>query len=336
MTRLFLTGATGYLGQKILRHALDKGHAVKALYRAEHPEDGASARAEWTRGDLSDPGHLQQCIQGCDVVIHTAALVSIWKRDNSVFFETNVEGTKNLLEAVQQGEKQRVIYTSSFFALGPTGDYTADENWWNTDVELPTPYAQSKRDSLELARRFRQQGLDITMLYPGLVYGPGKATEGNYISQMVSEFAQKKLPGILGDGQTRLTFSFVDDVAEGHLLALKNARPGSDYILGGEDASLMEFLELLEELTKVKRPRLKIPFSVAKILGWMEETRARFSSNYLPKLTRDVVEVYKHNWRYSSQKAIKELGYRRTPIKEGLVKILESQGYWKDDPSTIL
>ena len=143
---------------------------------------------------------------------------------------------------------------------------------------------------------------------------------------MIADFVHRRVPGILGTGEKRWTFSYVQDVARGHLLALEKGEAGEGYILGGEDASLVEFLELLEGITGVKRPRRRIPFAAAKALAWVEEARARWSNDYLPRLTREVVEVYKYHWRYSSQKAITQLGYTRTPLKAGILKTLASLG----------
>ncbi|MBN2330128.1 MAG: SDR family oxidoreductase [Candidatus Omnitrophica bacterium] len=334
--KILITGATGYLGEKIVREAHERGHAVRALCR--NPSNGVFPEGvEAAQGDLSRPESLAAAMRDCRAVIHTAGLVSIWRRDVQDFYRVNVDGTGNVLKAAKNAGVERVIYTSSFFALGPTDERPADESWWNPDESAMTPYARSKMNALQKVREWIQDGLDIIPVYPVLIYGPGKATQGNYITKMVDDYIHRRIPGYVGDGRFRWTYSFVDDVAKGHLLALENGRQGESYILGGEDASLNELFDILQELTGIKRPRLKIPYPLAKGYACMEELRARLSNNYLPKLTRDTVDVYLRHWRFSSQKAITELGYTRTPLKMGLIKILESLGFtFPEDRKTIL
>lgn len=335
--KILITGSTGYLGGAVLREAFSRGYSIRALCRKE-PETGTfPADVEIAYGDLTRPETLAEAMKDCQAVIHSAALVSIWQRDPQDFYRINVEGTQSIMKAAADAGIERVIYTSSFFALGPTEERPADERWLRSDETSMTPYARSKRMALQKVRDWMERGFDVIPLFPVLIYGPGKVTQGNFIYKMVDDYIHRRLPGVLGDGKERWTYSYVEDVARGHLLALEKGNKGDSFILGGEDASLNELYDILEELTGVKRPRLKIPFFAAKGIAWIEELRAHFSADHLPKLTRDVVDVYKRNWRYSSQKAITQLGYTRTPLKVGLIKILESLGFkFPEDRKTIL
>ncbi len=325
--KILITGSTGYLGGSIVREAHTQGHSVRALCRKPPKVESFPPGVEIVPGDLSSPGSLRDAMQDCQAVIHSAGLVSIWQRDPQDFMRVNVEGTQAVMQAAFDSGMKRVVYTSSFFALGPTEERPADESWWNPDESCMTQYGRSKWIALQKVREWIAQGLDVIPVYPVLIYGPGKSTQGNMITRMVDDFIHRRLPGVLGDGKNRWTFSYVDDVAKGHLLALEKGMKGEGYILGGEDSSLDELFDLLQELSGVKRPRFKIPYSLAKGVGFLDELRARVSKNYLPQLTREVVEVYKRHWRFSSHKAITQLGYTRTPLKVGLIKILESLGY---------
>lgn len=333
--KILITGATGYLGGAILQEALKQGHTVCALCRKEPQPGTLPENVEIKPGSLLDRDSLYHAAQGCNAVIHSAGLVSIWQRNPEDFFRVNVQGTDNVIAATVKANVPRVVYTSSFFALGPTTDRPADESWRNE--EYHTGYAKSKAMAHQRMEQWIGKGADIVSLYPVLIYGPGKLTQGNLITQMVHDYIHRKVPGVIGKGDKRWTYSYIDDVAKGHLLALEHGKKGEGYILGGEDASLVELFEMLEEMTGVKRPRRIIPFSVAKYIGLIEECRAKLSRNYVPRLTRDVVNVYKNHWRYSSQKAIRELNYVRTPLKIGIIKILESLGFsHKEDRKTIL
>ncbi len=335
--KILITGANGYLGGAILNEAVSQGYSVRAFGRSVPEQTNLPENVEYFQGDLMDVSSIKTALKDCDAVIHSAGLVSIWEKDPNNFHQVNVVGAANLLRAACDQENMKVVYTSSFFALGPTTNRPADESWNNTQNYQPTEYAKSKAQALKHVNEWIQKGYDVVKVYPVLVYGPGKATQGNHITKMIEDYTNKKIPGIPGPGAYRWTYSYIDDVAKGHLLALEKGKKGNGYILGGEDASLIEFFQILESLTGVKRPKRKIPLSILKGYAFIEELRANLSSSYIPKLTRDVVEVYKHHWRYSSNKAIVELGYTRTPLKMGVYKTLVSLGITpKEEPTNLL
>jgi len=334
--KLLITGATGYLGGVIVREAVRKGYDIRVMVRDVDGNHNLPDKTEICQGDLLDIKSLLKALEGCEAAIHSAGLVSIWRKNPFDFYQINVLGTENLLRAAREKKVSRVVYTSSFFALGPTNATPADETWNNPIEFYPTDYARSKADADRKVREFARNGFDVVLVYPVLIYGPGKSTQGNHITKMIDDYARRRIPGIPGNGEKQWTFSYVDDVAQGHLAALEKGKKGERYILGGEDATLLDLFEMLESLTGVKRPRRKIPFTVAKAFAWVEELRAKMSQQYVPKITRAVVEVYKHHWRYSSYKAITELGYTRTPLKMGLLKTLESLGYAPREPQNTL
>jgi farnesol dehydrogenase len=152
-----------------------------------------------------------------------------------------------------------------------------------------------------------------------VIYGPGALTTGNLTASAIADLARGRLPGIMGDGSRIWTYSFVEDVVEGHMLALSKGKPGEKYILGGNDATLEEFAKMAGAIANVRVPRLHIPYSVVKLAAFAEELAASMSHRD-PKLTREVVEIYKHHWVFSSAKAIRELGYRITPFDKALTQ----------------
>ncbi len=324
--KILITGATGYLGGAIVQEAVNQGYEVRGLCRHAPETERFPNEAEVIRGDITNYESIVNAVRGCDAVIHSAAKVSIWEPSPEIFYKINVQGTENVIKAAIQENVKRIVYTSSFFALGPTTETPADENWFNEEIPPHTEYARSKRQAERNVREWIKQGHDIVTLYPVLIYGPGKLTQGNNISQMLQEFCQRKIPGTLGPGDKRWTFSYIDDVVQGHLLALQKAPKAERYLLGGEEATLIELFAMLEEITGIKAPRRQLPLWLGKTVGWIEEMRARLFKNHVPKLTRDVVDVYQCHWRFSSQKAISQLSYMRTPLKMGLHKTLESMG----------
>lgn len=320
---ILLTGSTGYLGSQIARALIARGEPFRVLVRepARLGFDPASVRCEVIAGDLRDPSALRKSLAGVEAVIHTAALVKMWVPDRRDFWRVNVEALQNLLQTAANAGVKKVVYTSSFIALGPSADSGAAETlrysgpFWNE-------YQESKVKALEWVRSVGSRQFPLVTLMPGVIYGPGPRTEGNLIRGMIEQYLAGKFPGLLGSGEQRWSFAFNEEVVAGHLSALEKGKPGDEYVLAGDNRSLNEFFYLLAESTGVRHKVRHLPFVAGKIIGALEVAKANLTGR-LPQLTPAVVEIFKHHWVYSSAKAIKELGYRVTPLEEGLKKTLE-------------
>ncbi len=335
--KLLITGASGYLGAAILHEALAEGYRIRVLLRPESDRSQIPDEVEIIQGNLLDSHSLHQAMKGCGAVIHSAGLVSIWRRNPNDFYQTNVLGTVNILRAARDEKVARVVYTSSFFALGPTRERPADETWSNHLTLPPTEYARSKTEADKRVMNWVEEGNNAVLLYPVFLYGPGKSEKGNCVSTLLEDYINRRIPGVIYGGNKRWTYSYLQDVARGHILALEKGRTGEKYILGGEDATLRELFDIVKDITGVERSRGRRTSRFLNQYAWLEETKARFFKQYTPKMTRESLGVYRHHWRYSSQKAIGELGYIRTPLKVGIIKTLESLGLApKEDRSTIL
>jgi farnesol dehydrogenase len=258
-----------------------------------------------------------------DAVIHTAALVKMWVRDRSDFFRVNVEGLQNLLQAAEEAGVQRIVYTSSFLALGPSADVNAGEGLHHNGFYSDT-YAESKTRALDWLRGEEDRRFPVIVMFPGVIYGPGPKTEGNLVGGMIDQYLAGNFPGLLGSGNQRWSFAFISDVVNAHLSAIEKGKPGEAYVLGGDNRSLNDFFRTLADFTHVQRRVRHLPFAVGKIVGAMEVMRAR-AFGHSPQLTPGVVEIFKHDWVYSSAKAVRELGYRVSPLEEGLMKTLEER-----------
>lgn len=317
-----VTGGTGYFGSLLVKALLARGDEVRVLHR--HTSDTKSLPGEVTlhEGDILKPETLERAAQGCDRIFHSAALVKMWVRDRSLFDRINVEGTANI-SCVAHKLGCRLIYTSSFFALGPTGREPVDETHQHPTPGFCTDYERTKTLAHRVVVEKIQQGLDAVILYPGLIYGPGPMTEGNYITGMARDMIRRRLPGIPGDGQQVWTFSYIEDVVSGHLAAADKGNSGSDYILGGPCATVNETFELLGRLLGVKPPRLHVPITMLKGFGWISEGVAHLTG-VAPQVTRGVADVYRYNWAYDSSRAVRELGYQIRPLEEGLSEVARS------------
>ncbi len=292
------------------------GHAVRAFVLRDEPWLAPPEGTEIAIGDITDPVALREAALGCDVILHAAALVRIWVRDRSDFDRVNVEGVVRAAEAARRA-RARLVYMSSFLALGPTDGGIVGEDTPRGGKHPHGDYERTKRAADRLARDLAARGDDVVRLYPGAVYGPGALTSGSHVVKVLLQHARGELPGLLGAGDRRWCFAFIDDVVAGAVRAVATAAAGSSYILGGENRTLRELFECFHEVSGIEPPRRRIPYAAAALIGRAQRWRAELTGRE-PQLTDQVVRIYRHEWAYSSARAEQELGYRITPLREGL------------------
>lgn len=312
--RILLTGGSGFLGGRVAEHLRGAGHQVALL--ARRPAELAGSGFEVVPGDLLDAASLAAATSGRDAVVHCAALVKRWVKDRSLFGRVNVEGLDRLLDAARDAGVAKVLYCSSFIALGPTDGRVGDEE--NVHDGRPrNDYERSKLLADRRARARQAAGEKLVVLYPGVVYGPGRMTDGNILAAAAKELLEGRLPGTVGPGDRRQCLAHVDDVARGFVAALERATPGSRYLLGGENLTVRDAIEVMAAAGGVRVPARAIPYGVAGLIGWLLRWQASITG-IEPKLTDEEVEIYRHEWAFSSARAERDLGYAITPAREGL------------------
>lgn len=319
--KVLVTGASGYLGGRLCHALLKQGHSVRAFVRptSDLPDDSS---IELAYGDVTDYPSLLAACTGCQVIFHTAALVEPWLPDPSKFFSVNVGGLKNVLQAYRELKTiDKIIYTSSFFALGPTDGYVADEAQVHPAKCFCTEYEKSKAVSDKIALEAASEGVSIVPVYPGVIYGPGKVTAGNVVARLIIERFNGRLPGYIGYGKDKFSYSHVDDVVEGHIAAMNKGRPGERYLLTGENASFMQVFDIAANMTETKKPWFSIPLLVIEVYGWISVLFSRITGK-LPLISPPTVYVLRHQWAYSCEKAKVELDYKPRTLKEGLAEVL--------------
>jgi farnesol dehydrogenase len=319
--KILVTGGTGFIGKNLVNRLVEAGHEVRALVRPTSDPSGFPKGVETAPGDVTDIDSLRAAMRGARAAYHLAALVKTWSPERSLFDRVNVGGLRNVIEAAREARVDRLIYTSSFMALGPTDGRVADESQQHAEGSYCNDYERTKALADRLARQAAAEGAPLVLLYPGVVYGPGEMTDGNIVVKMIRDHLRGRLPGVVGPGDRRWSYAFVEDVLAGHLAALDKGRLGERYLLAGENATNNELFQLVAELTGKPAPRLHIPYALASLLG-----RAALAFAWVtripPLLTHEVVDVFRHEWAYSSEKAERELGYRATPLREGLSRTL--------------
>lgn len=300
--RVLVTGGTGYLGSAIVRALAAAGHEPVVFARGAAPPGIA--------GDVRDTRTVTAAAAGMDAIIHTAALVAVWRRDASEFDAVNVGGLQSVLAAARAHRTPRVVYTSSFLALPPAGSPRA---------LTANHYQRTKVAARDVARRAAAEGLPIVTLYPGVVYGPGPATEGNLVGRLMRDQLAGRLPAVIG-GEHLWSFAYVDDVAGAHVAAVTHAVPEREYAVGGINAPQQAVYEFVRD-RRGRRipPRLPYPLATAAALAYEALTAV---TGRAPTLTRGVVEIFRRDWPLDSTAARRDLGLRVTPLTVGLESTL--------------
>ena len=305
--KVLVTGGTGYLGSAIVR-ALDRaGHEPIVFART-----AASARlpGRAVNGDVRDTRAVTAAAAGVDAICHTAALVALWRADPSEFDAINVGGLQSVLSAARELRIGRVVYTSSFLALPP-----AD----SPHALTANHYQRTKVAARDVARRAAKEGVPVVTLYPGVIYGPGPATEGNLVGRLMRDHLAGKLPGTIGP-ERLWSFAFVDDVADAHVAAVTRADVAGEYAIGGVNAPQQAIYEFLRDARQRPLPR-RLPRALAYTAAIGQEIFSAVARRP-PLLTRGVVEIFSHDWSLDSSQAHADLALKTTPLADGLARTL--------------
>jgi farnesol dehydrogenase len=318
--KILLTGASGFLGGRVADELAGAGHDLTLLVRRPEAFGPVPRGARIAHGDLLDEASLASALRGQDALVHAAALVKRWVRRRGLFDRVNVEATARLFELARAAGTGKILYCSSFIALGPTDGTTGDEDTVH-DGRPRNDYERTKRLADVEARRRQAAGEPIVVLYPGVVYGVGRLTDGNILAGVARDLIRGRLPGTVGPGDRRQCLACVDDVARGFRLALEKAQPGSRYVLGGENLTVRQAVDAIAAAAGKKSPQRAIPYDVASALGRILRWTAQLTG-IEPMMTDEEVEIYRHEWAYDSGRAARELGYTITPAREGIDRMV--------------
>jgi dihydroflavonol-4-reductase len=316
-----VTGGTGFVGAAVVRHAVAAGHRVRVLARPGGDRQLlAGLPVEVVEGDLADPGSLRRAMAGCRVAFHVAALYVLWAKDRRAFYDSNVEGTRRVLQAAGEAGASRVVYTSTVGALGIPADGTPGTE--ETPVSLADmvgDYKRSKFLAEEVARDFARHGLPVVVVNPSTPIGPGDV-KPTPTGQMIVDFLRGKMWAYLDTG---LNLADVDDVAAGHLLAAERGRVGERYILGGANLTLKEIFGALGRIAGIRPPRLRVSAALILPLARISEWIADHGTGRPPLVAVDAVRMAKKRMFFDGSKAVRELRMPQSPVEDALARAVE-------------
>ncbi len=312
-----LTGATGFVGSAVARALVDRGHALRLLTRPGSDRsliDALGAATHVVEGDLRDPTSLVAAVQGCRHVYHVAADYRLWVPDPGPMMQANIDGTTTLLRAARDAGVERIVYCSSVAALGLVGDGTPGTEATPIHPEtIVGAYKQSKYRAEQAVRALaRSESVPVVVVNPSTPVGP-RDIKPTPTGKMVRDAAAGRMPAYLDTG---LNVVHVDDVAQGHLLAMEHGRIGESYILGGEDLDMPHLLAMIDDVMgrpTARRVRLNQALLTPLALG-MEAAARLFHIE--PLVTREMLQMARKRMYFSSAKAQAELGYTARPARQ--------------------
>lgn len=316
MKPALVTGATGFLGWHVARKLLERGVRVRAL--AREPARLRELEAEPVRGDLRHPPTLETAVQGCGMVFHVAADYRLWARNPDELYQSNVQGTRNLLDAARAAGVERVVYTSTVGCIGVPEGGVGDEAQPVRLDEMTGTYKRSKFLAEQVALEFAAEGFPVVIVNPTAPIGDHdfKPTP---TGRIVLDFLKGKMPAYVDTG---LNVVDASDTAEGHLLACERGEPGHRYILGSENLTLRQIFEKLEQISSIKAPAVRIPYAVAYAVGAVSTAWANVSGEE-PRAPLDAVRMSRKKMWVSNAKASQSLGFRPGEADTALRRAVE-------------
>lgn len=322
--KILITGATGQIGHKLALTLAERNNEIHILVRNPNsPNIPVHKNIKVFQGDITDAQSISKAIDGCNQVYHTAALVKIFDTDATQFYKTNVEGTYNLLQKSLEFGIEKFLFTSSCSVIGPSNGKPLNE-----DDSRITPfscdYDSTKYEAENLVKKYASKGLHTVIASPSRIYGKScTETKSITMNTVIQNFLKGKLTFIPKPSHMIANYCFINDVIEGHILALNKGKSGENYILGGENISYKDFFDTLKNVSGAKTRIIEIPkilFKIIALIQWIQFHTVRKE----PFVTSKSIKQIFCNKIFSSEKAISHLGYKITPIKEGLQNTIYS------------
>ena len=320
--KVFVTGGTGFIGGKVVRQLRERGDDVVCLVR--DPAKGEKLKSqgcELVAGDLGDDAAIRRGMEGCDAVIHVAAMyeVGIPKSQHPAMYAANVKGTELVLRSALEAKIPKVVYVSTVGAFGNTDGKVVDETYKHPGTGFTSYYEQTKWEAHKVAERMSaEEGLPCVIVQPGGVYGPEDTSQ---VADLLSEFLAGKLP-LIPFPELGICMTHVDDIAAGILLALDKGKTGEDYVLSGPVTTMREAVGVVAGISGRKPPKYALPTPLMKMLTPIGPLIGKMMGQP-PNLRELISSADGVTFWASHEKASRELGYEVRGMEQGLRETLE-------------
>jgi nucleoside-diphosphate-sugar epimerase len=306
--KVFVSGATGFIGIQLVKRLVGTGITVHALYRSESKADLIRMEGvKLFKGDILDLSSLEKAAEGCHQAYHTAAFAGVWAKDPAIIQQLNIEGALNVIKAADNCGIGRVVVTSTAGILGPSETEPLNENS-PPPSSFFTQYEESKFQLEQILIKRIETNPEVVIVNPTRVYGPGFLSESNGVTKMIKQYVEGRWRLIPGNGESLGNYVFVEDVVTGHLLAMEKGTPGERYVLGGENISYNQLFQYTRQTSGVHKRLYKIPLWIMLSAAGIMKGISRITGQP-PMIIPDLVRKFNHNWIVSSDKAIHHLGY---------------------------
>jgi dihydroflavonol-4-reductase len=322
--KVFVTGATGFIGGHVVRALRERGDDVTCLVRSPaKAEELVTIGCELVKGDLGDDGAIRTGMNGCDAVIHGAAVyeVGIPKSEHAAMYEANVLGTERVLRAALEEKIPRVVYISTVGAFGNTHGEVVDETYEHPGSEPTSYYEETKVQAHQIARRLiDDEDLPCVIVQPGGVYGPD---DHSAIGTQINQFLAGRMP-MIAFPDLGMNMVHVDDVADGVLLALDKGKIGESYVLGGQITTMRELIDTVAKVSGKKAPKRAMPTPLLKVLTPVGPVVGKVMGQP-PNLSELIRSADGVTFWAKHDKAISELGYSPRGLEQGLRDMLAAE-----------
>jgi nucleoside-diphosphate-sugar epimerase len=326
--KVFVTGGTGFIGGEVVRQLRARGDDVACLVR--NPEKGRKAAelgCELVNGDLGDADALRRGMEGCDAVVHAAAMyeVGIPAKQRPAMWEANVAGTERVLNAALEAQVPKLVYVSTVGVFGNTHRKVVDESYEHPGKEFTSYYEETKLEAHRIAKRMIADGLPGVIVQPGGVYGPGDTSQ---VADLLEQFLAGKLP-LLPFPELGICLTHVEDIASGILLALDKGALGETYVISGPVTTMREAIETVAAATGRKAPKHAMPVGLMKAMTPIGPLVGKVMGQP-PNLRELISSADGVTFWAGHEKASRELGYAPRGLEEGLRQTLEADDRFPD------
>jgi len=319
--KFFVTGATGFLGTGLVNELVARGHQIHFLSRNPLKVNYfKNKNVRFFLGDVLDIVRIEKAMTGCDYVFHMAGCVKACAKKPDTFYKINVLGTKNVLKTARKLSIKKIIITSTAGIFGPSTDCIITETTIR-NIDFFNEYEKTKSQAEEIALEYARKGQNIVIVYPTRVYGPGPMTESNWTTLLIKQYSEGKWRLLPGNGSKIGNYVYIDDVVQGHILAMEKGKSGEKFILGGSNASYSDIICTIDNIQERKHRIIKVPIFLVFTLTWIQVIVSNLFGKP-PQVTSGWVKKSLNDWNTSNEKAMQVLGYKPINLETGIKKTL--------------